>query len=67
MLIPVVFELKMWKMSQFMTLTDGDKCLIERYEFLMNWAMIHSVKPGNAEPNLTGFLWKCCFTILNEH
>lgn len=54
-------------MSQFMTLTDGDKCLIERYEFLMNYAMIHSVKPDDVEPNLTGFIMGKCFGILNEH
>lgn len=49
MLIPPVFELEMWKMSQFMTLTDGDKCLSEWYEFLMNKAMILSVKLGNSK------------------
>lgn len=53
MRIPLVFELKTWKMSQFMTLTDGDKCLIERYEFLMNYATIRSVKPDDVEPSLT--------------
>lgn len=64
----MVLELKTWKMSQLMTLTDGDKCLIERYEFLMNYATIHSVKLDDAEPNLTGFIsWKCCFGILNAH
>lgn len=49
MLIPPVFELEMWKMSQFMTLTDGDKC--ERYEFLMNKAIL-SVKLGNSKSKI---------------
>ena len=58
MLIPLVFELKTWKMSQFMTLTDGDKCLIERYEFVMNYAMTLSLKVDGAEPKtLLDSLW----------
>lgn len=47
---PSVPELKTWKMSQCMTLTDGDNCLTERYEFLMNYAMMRSAKPDDAEP-----------------
>lgn len=50
MLIPLVFKLKTWKMYQLIILTDGDKCLIERYEFMMNYAMIHLLKLDNTEP-----------------
>lgn len=49
-----------------MTLTDGHKCLIETYEFLMNYAMIHSVKLDDAEPNGTGqTTWKRFRSFLN--
>lgn len=74
MLIPPVFELEMWKMSQFMTLTDGDKCLSERYEFLMNKAMIFSVKLCNSNSKIewiSGFMemllhhLECTLTAIN--
>lgn len=50
--LSLVLELKMWKMSQFMTLTDGDKSVIERNGFLMNDVMIHSVRLSDTELNL---------------
>lgn len=46
-----------------MTLTDGDKCLIESYTFLMNYTTIYCMKPRDAEQNGPGFIiWKCGFS-----
>lgn len=57
MFICEVVRLKTWKMAQPMTLTDGDKCLIERYEFMRNYGTIHSnLKPHDSHPRLTGFI-----------
>lgn len=65
-----VVRLKTWKMAQSMTLTDGDKCLIERYEFMMNYGAIHSnLKPHDSDPRLTGFihLMELLLYILKKH